>query len=101
METNTEKELHLPGRPAPICSPIGFSKEQPSTPGGYFLRCMENDQEPEWVAIYDRAGCLRAVTDSLGDYPLNMIHDGLTDVTWKHGISVLENAQAESPAKNL
>jgi|MDTC01.1.fsa_nt_gb hypothetical protein len=59
--------------------------------GGYYLRCMENDYKPEWVAVYWKGGVLRANLGTLGDYPLEIIHHGLTDVTWRHAISSSEN----------
>lgn len=73
------------------CSPVGFSPVAPVYEGGYYMRCMENDHEPEWVNIYWRGGILRASLDSLGDYDLRSIHEGLTDVTWRRAISIQEN----------
>ena len=59
------------------------TKDKPNTSGNYLLRCMEGDQEPERVRIYERDGILRADLPSLGDYDLDSIHDNLADVSWE------------------
>ncbi len=87
---NTMEKPSNAGCGAASCSPIGFSPVAPVYDGGYYMRCMENDYEPEWVAVYWKDGVLRANLDSIGDYPIGMIHQGLTDVTWRHAISSSE-----------
>lgn len=95
MENRNDKPAVAGSSPGP-CSPIGFSTVAPVYEGGYYMRCMENDYEPEWVAVYWKDGVLRANLDSIGDYPLGMIHQGLTDVTWRHAISSSENDKSDS-----
>lgn len=67
---------------------VSFSSEIPTREGGYWMTCMENEHEKEWVKVFERNGILMADLD-LGIYDLRSIHSGLADVKWAHAISVI------------
>jgi len=72
------------------CS-LSFSDERPTSEGCYWMTCMENDNDPEWVQVFKKYGKLMATIDC-GTYALADICAALTDVKWSHAISISDNS---------
>jgi hypothetical protein len=75
-----------------------FVPDMPTSEGCYWMKCMENNQTPEWVAVYwlkaPKHGKLLVCDWDLGNrYPLKSVHDGLTDVTWAAALRVRTNTE--------
>lgn len=67
----------------------------PDEEGGYWMQCMENKWQSEFVPVYRKGGSFYCRLDSLAgaEFPLRSVHAALTDVWWAPAISVTQNAK--------
>ncbi len=88
----------------PLPASVLFVPDKPTSEGCYWMKCMENNQTPEWVAVYwlktPKHGKLLVCDWDLGNRcPLKSVHDGLTEVTWAAALRVRTNVERTHRAR--
>lgn len=61
-----------------------WTKDKPTLPGLYKIRCGETDGKEYFVAITQRKNILIVHDQYLGETMLESFHDGLTSLEWLH-----------------
>ena len=60
----------------------GWQSTPPTEPGTWLLRCGETDDYVDRTSVRLVNGTLMCDCDA-GTYPVQMVHDGLTDPAWR------------------
>ena len=61
-----------------------WSDQMPNRVGLWQVKCMESNNEPDFVAITTRKGGKIVHSADLCETPLEAFHYGLTNIYWKH-----------------